>query len=351
MNNFYSLYSNFNQYSNDWRDRYQRDRYYNSSNRRIFEPFLSEEIAAQGFAPYYPDGRRFAVCISHDIDHLFHRQSRSRRLMNMTKAITKARFQQAGVAARSIIKESVHPEFDLRRLVDLNNSYKIKSSYYFLSLTPGEEDYAYSLAEIKDQIQVVRSNGNEIGLHGGHRAYNDLEKLKSEKIKLEATLGSPVVGYRNHYLRLELPLTWQNLADAGFSYDTTYGYADCAGFRNGMCYPHFPLDPLTGRFLDIVELPLVVMDATLFYYMRFDTAGSVRLCRQLAERTSKCGGVFTLLWHNNSLSGELGKTYKSILDMLSEMDPWFTTSESLVSWWREKGLLKRSHQIVESLIK
>lgn len=60
-----------------------------------------------------------------------------------------------------------------------------------------------------------------------------LKILKKKKRRLEEVLGKKVVGYRNHYLRFRVPDTWELLSKAGFKYDTTFGYSDCAGFRNG----------------------------------------------------------------------------------------------------------------------
>ena len=51
-----------------------------------------------------------------------------------------------------------------------------------------------------------------------------------------------MIGYRNHYLRFKLPETWKYLADAGFEYDTTLGYSNALGYRNGMCHPFRPYD-------------------------------------------------------------------------------------------------------------
>lgn len=350
MTPFNSLYSNFPQSENSWRDRYERDRLYNSSNEKIFEPVLSGQIVEHGFAPHYPQGKKFAVCISHDIDLLNFHQSPGRKLVNAAKLLTKGNFGKAIAGAGKAFKEEIYPEFDLNKLIRLNQSFDISSSYYFLSLGPDDEDYNYDLAKIGDQLKAVASAGCEIGLHGGHRAYNDLKKLLSEKTRLEAALGFAAKGYRNHYLRFQAPLSWYNLLEAGFEYDTTFGYPDCAGFKNGMCYPFFPYDNNRRRFIDIVELPLIMMDATLFYYMRFDESGCVRLCSRLVEEVIRCGGVFTLLWHNNSLSGEMGETYKRLLDLLSSYDPWFATSGALVEWWKKEGLLDQSHGIVQKLI-
>lgn len=350
MTDFTALYSNSNQYNNPLRDRYGRDRYYNSFNTEIFQPVLSHQMVLSGFRPYYPDNKKIAVCISHDIDHLFANNSVTKKIEHVAKYLLRGKFENAGFALRSFGKKEITPENSLRKLKDVNDQFGIRSSYYFLSLDQSDEDFNYDPADIKDELQAVLTANCEVGLHGGHKAYNDLDKLLSEKKRLESNLGSAVKGYRNHYLRFELPLTWKNLEEAGFVYDTTFGYGDCAGFRNGMCYPFYPYDFVKNQFIDIIELPLIMMDATLFYYMRLDEEGSLKLCRKIIEEITACNGVFTLLWHNNFISGEMGNTYRRILELLSEYDPWFATSADLIEWWRQEKLMDQSRDVVQKLM-
>jgi len=350
VGSFSSLYSNSGHYNNPMRDRYERDRYYNSFNDQIFEPVLSRQIVEQGFVPHYPGNKKLAVCISHDIDLLYVPQTAKRKLVNTARSLLKGQLGKSYASLRSLGTQTIYDPYNLENLVDINNSFDIKSSYYFLSLTEGDEDYNYEVAGIRDQLKLVSDNRCEIGLHGGHQAYNNKAKLLAEKERLEKVVGHPLPGYRNHYLRFQLPQSWRNLAEAGFSYDTTLGYADCAGFRNGMCFPFYPYDATKKEFIDIVELPLMVMDASLFYYMRLDETGSLKLCREILEKVAACGGVFTLLWHNNSMAGELGSLYKRMLDLLQEFDPWFTTSASLIDWWKKEKLLEQSHHIIQKLV-
>jgi hypothetical protein len=51
-------------------------------------------------------------------------------------------------------------------------------------------------------------------------------------------------------------------------YDTTFGYNDLVGFRNGMCYPFRPYNLNTASEVNILEIPLALMDGTLFDVIR-----------------------------------------------------------------------------------
>ncbi|MDY0278836.1 MAG: hypothetical protein RBQ97_12210, partial [Acholeplasma sp.] len=102
--------------------------------------------------------------------------------------------------------------------------------------------------------------------------------------RLEKVLGEKVTGYRSHYLKFQVPETWEILAQAGFSYDSTLGYTDCVGFRNGMCHPYHPVNLNTGNEIDIIELPLHVKDMSLFQqYMRLDFDGAWTIVKGMID--------------------------------------------------------------------
>jgi len=350
MSQLFDLYTNAREYDNEFPDQFGRARLYNADNRNIFDPAVSNRIYSSGLTPYYPGNRQFAVCVSHDIDHLFLHQKPARRLVNAGKGFLKGRFGQAFDQLGSLAKEKVYRDYDLKNLVDINDEYGVRPTYYFLSLEKADQDFNYSLASIPEQVDAVIQSGGEIGLHGGHKAYNNYGKLTQEKELLEKSIGRSVYGYRNHYLRFELPVTWSYLEKAGFTYDTTLGYADCIGFRNGMCYPFHPYDVKGRQFLNIVELPLIIMDASLFFYMRMDMNTAFKACKQVIEKVMNCNGVLTLLWHNNFVTGEMGTFYTKILDFLRSTDPWFANSAEVIEWWRKEGFLQRSQGIIRGFL-
>jgi len=154
---------------------------------------------------------------------------------------------------------------------------------------------------------------------------------------LENVTGRPVIGYRNHYLRFSVPKTWQLLSEAGFKYDTTFGFPDVVGFRNGMCHPFMPYDLHRMKDIDIMEIPLAIMDGTLFGMSKsYDEALSI--AKRLIDTVRLHNGVLVLNWHTNSFNcpfrGEWPKAYESIIKYASEQNAWFTNGEGI---WRLFG--------------
>src|SRR5690606_23726327 len=173
--------------------------------------------------------------------------------------------------------------------------------------------FRYDIEDIISHLKEISDRGWEVGLHGGYYSYNSLEALKKEKKRLENVLGKAVQGFRNHYLRFKTPDTWKILADAGFSYDTTFGYHDCAGFRNGMCHPFKPYNLNTGKEIDILEIPLTIMDTTLFSLMHLDFNQAWKLTEKLIDTVEHYKGVLTILWHNTYMQGDYLEFYRKIL--------------------------------------
>jgi hypothetical protein len=159
--------------------------------------------------------------------------------------------------------------------------------------------------------------------------------MKGEKSRLENTLGKKVIGYRNHYLRFKIPDTWELLAKAGFKYDSTLGYDDMIGFRNGMCHPFKPYDLNKNKPIDILELPLVIMDGSLFSYAKsLDEA--FEYAKKLIDTVEKYNGVITLLWHNSPFSWPIRKNwkilYEKILKYCYDKNAWITSGEEIYNW-------------------
>ncbi len=350
MNKQIKLYGAFDDYGDKLVDQYGRSRMFGGSETsNIFSPVISNMIFAKGFKPFYPNNKSFAFCLSHDIDLLYLRRPVKDRVLSLFGKSTYKSADNFNYVYGSLFKEKPYPAFSLKKLDNINKSWDINSTYYFLSLQEGEQDYNYNVNTIRDTVNLLKERKNEIGLHGGHQAYNNIEKLNQEKELFESVTGSNCVGYRNHYLRFDINSTWKILTKLKFQYDTTFGYPDCVGFKNGMCYPFHPYDFKQQAFLEIVELPLIVMDATFFFYMRLNDEQIKMIIKDLLKKVKAIGGVFTLLWHNNNISEKNLKLYNEVLEIITKEDPWISTSIDIVNWWKQQDLLTKQQSILNDI--
>jgi len=228
------------------------------------------------------------------------------------------------------------PYLNFKEIMDIEESFGAKSSFYFLAAEKDPRRFRYNIEDAGSYMGDIVDRGWEVGLHGGYYSYDNYELVAQEKRRLEEALGKPVIGFRNHYLRLKISDSWEMLSKAGFKYDTTLGFNNVVGFRNGMCHPFRPCKAGERKALDILEIPLNIMDIALFEY-----AGSFRqaweISKQILDAGEKHNGVITLLWHNNTYSSphlkEWKKLYVKILDYCNQKNAWITSCGDIYEWW------------------
>ncbi len=329
----WNLFTRKEEYDLTFRDRYDRFPYYLSNQRSIFEPRVSKFLLENGLKPQYPDGKKFAVCLTHDIDAVY--PEKLSTIIGSIKALARGDLTETMKSPFSRICKKCNPCWNFRKIVELEAKYDAKSSFYFLALNPEETDFNYDIKDLESELGILSDSGWEVGLHGGHESYNSLEDIKEKKSRLEKVLGKRVIGYRNHYLRFKVPNTWEFLSKAGFKYDTTLGYPDCAGFRNGMCHPYRPFNLNEGHPIDIMEIPLVIMDRSFFKdYMRLDVKKAWECTKHLINTVEQHNGVITILWHNNTcIDGETLKYYEKVLEYCAGKNAWITSGEEIYNWW------------------
>ena len=205
--------------------------------------------------------------------------------------------------------------------MDISDKYEIQSHFFFMSggVTKYDNRYNIESSLAKDLIEKIKKRGHAIGFHPSYNAYNDFEQFKLEKNMLKSTTMLNIVSGREHYLRFEVPKTWQIWEDNNMEWCSNMAYANHSGFRSGVCYAYTPFNILTREKLKLKERPLVVMEVTLI-----EETNSVESFEKRIEyylnMVKKHGGEFVFLWHNSNFnsyedfSRDKIKTYASIYE-------------------------------------
>lgn len=213
-----------------------------------------------------------------------------------------------------------------------------KSVFYFLDKGIKHSDAVYSFHEerIKKLFQELMAEGCEIGVHGRVGSIDNFRNMKESLDKLRDVSRATVEGIRQHRLLWKHPETALAQEAAGFRYDTTLGFAAHMGFRNSYCYPFRLFDFEKNRMTTLWELPLTVMDVTLFAYQNYTPEQALAACRRALNEVSTFGGIFTLLWHNSFFEEEtypeITKFYLDLLDLISEYKPTNGTGIELTKY-------------------
>lgn len=330
----WDIFTSKEEYNPFVRDRYKRFPYYLSKIKDIFDPEVSKFLINNNILKVkYPEDRNFAVCLTHDVDIIY--LSNVKILYSILRNLKDSRLRECIKLLMSKLSKRSSPFWNFSSIMDLEEKYMAKSTFYFLALEKGDMDFNFSLKDIKDDLKEIVKKGWEVGLHGGHEAYNNLNKMEKEKKRLEEILEREVIGYRNHYLRFCVPDTWELLRKAGFKYDTSFGFDSCVGFRNGMCHPFKPFNLNSSKYIDILEIPVNIMDFTLNEYMCLDIDGAWKIIKFIVDIVESYKGVVTILWHNTYMIGSMRELYERILEYCYQKGAWMTSGEEIWRWWRE----------------
>ena len=164
----------------------------------------------------------------------------------------------------------------------------------------------YGVHEIRRDIEAHSSPATEFAVHGID-AWRDAETGAAERQELTRVTGREKPGIRMHWLYFSTTSP-RTLEDAGFGYDSTWGFNDAVGFRAGTAQA-FRL-PGTKQLL---ELPLTIMDTALFYpdRMGLTREEAFERCGGLIQQVRRFGGSLVVNWHDRSLAPERQWTTRS----------------------------------------
>ena len=309
--------------------------FYHSGDKKVEEITLNTMLEVNDIAPEsylrYPNNKKFAVVLSHDVDLV--RPSWKYYAYHLLKK------PKIGL---DLLITRKNPYNTFEKIIELEKKFGAKSTFFFMAVDEDPTGVRYRIENLKGTLRMILDEGFEIGLHGSYTAYKNLNQLKKEKERLEKVIGENVLGYRNHYLRFKIPETWKLLEKAGFKYDSTIGYNDLAGFRGGVPYPFYGFDPNGDETFKVLEIPLNVMDGTLFEYMHLSVDKAFELVKKLMGIVEKYHGVLTLNWHNDKFDDIYWKCYEElyikILKEAKKRNAWLTNGIEIAEWWVNENL-------------
>lgn len=202
-------------------------------------------------------------------------------------------------------------------LMDLSEEIGTKSYFFFMGRGVTKFDNAYRSDDqfIKELVRKIKQRGHYIGMHASYNSFNNPDQFRREKEELEKNLDSQISFGRQHYLRFEVPTTWQIWEDNGMSWDSTLSYADKEGFRCGTCYEFSVFNVLSRKKLKLKEKPLVVMEGSFVHYQPKVTPDEMeKKIIILINKVRKYNGEFVFLWHNSSFNTITWRNYQHIYE-------------------------------------
>jgi len=206
-----------------------------------------------------------------------------------------------------VLAGSANDPFDSYEwLHQLHQRYNLQPLYFFL-VPEKNGRYDKNILPHKNAMwKLVKLHAGKysIGLHPSWQSGDMPSLLKKEKMQLEAMAGNDGINItrsRQHYIRFDLPGSYNKLIEAGFTDDYSMGYGSINGFRASVAssFNWYNLEEEEETALRIH--PFCFMDANAYYEQKQDTAKTIE---ELMHYLSACKGVngtFSCIWHNNFL--------------------------------------------------
>lgn len=156
----------------------------------------------------------------------------------------------------------------------------------------------------KKSVEIIKrlKTFSEIGLHPSYYSMSNKENIFEEKKLLEEVLSQSVSKARFHFLRINIPKSYLELSEAGFTDDYTMGFASKEGFRAGTTRPFRFFDLLSNKVLPLTIHPFSVMDGSLRDYQKLSLQESEKILMQKISYIKSTNGCFQLLIHNDIMS-------------------------------------------------
>ena len=273
--------------------------------------------------------REFKAVSTIDVDSAFAFKNKNivRTVGSFISDLFTLKFKSLWLRSSVLFNFRKDPFNQFNKLINLQKTYDVSTLFFFLvgDYTTYDKNVSHNNLKFKSLIKSVADYA-KVGLHPSFFTMKNEGLLKKEKKRLEEILNTPIQLSRQHYLRMDLPDTYQKLIDLEIFEDHTMGYAQHCGFRAGTCTPFYFYD------LDFeIQTPLkiysfAVMDGTLKDYLFMSNRKALLKIKSLSDKVKRVDGTFISLFHNETVS-EMGR-WQGWSKIYTEMLKYVSTKET-----------------------
>jgi hypothetical protein len=299
------------------------------------------------------DAKHLVIC-SHDVD--FYYTSRSDAAVRLLKnlAIAALLYKDASyfTANCSMLLQLItgaRPGNDLSRLMCRLQEQNCRSTFFVVPARGHRRDPNYALSDLPLRLAATRSFPVE--LHASYTSILEKHTLQPEVRRLAEATGKRPLANRQHWLRFsDQQALFQAVEQAGLAIDSSLGFSDAVGFRNGACFAFPPYNFNEERAHEFLEVPLAIMDGSLIEGSRASGDPPQVLADHVLEESRKRGwGGISILWHNPletlSVPDAINQVFWDSLAKRQHFhEKWVSTDEFLalsLTRYQDAGLLTK----------
>lgn len=213
--------------------------------------------------------------------------------------------------------------FDVFAELDaLHQQYHLQPVYFFLLANKRlgyDKNLHPATPEMKMLIQSIAEE-YATGIHPSWQSGDDESLLKTETGALKEIGKKDVSISRQHYIRMQLPLTYEVLINHSINADYSMGYGSINGFRASTSVPynwyHLQKEQSTGFTI----FPFCYMEANSIFEQKNTPAQALKELQQYHDVVKKVGGTLITIFHNHLIG--LDANGRKWMGMYKEFLEW-----------------------------
>ena len=236
--------------------------------------------------------KKSRIFVSHDIDSVFGSLKydglwalKNGNLLSMMQIIT-----------RTLLLNP--PWFNIDKIAKLEDEHDIKACYYWIVQNGRDSnrikngDYSIRNRKIQTQMEVVKSFGNEVGLH---------KSTMSTTFEDERGMLAEVKSNRFHFLKINNPDSFTEMEKSGITSDSSIGFPYSMGFKNSFGMPYYPYDIVKNEKVNVLEIPLQIMDGMFEITNQRSGRIAYEKITDFIEKNNT-NAIISILWHNSEMT-------------------------------------------------
>jgi len=238
-----------------------------------------------------------------DIAYSFLHKGWKRNMGGLIKSAVNGQWSIFGDRMQVLMKKKKDP-FDSYEWLDSLHLYCRTRAYYFFLVANEQKKFDKNISPNKKALQdLIRYHGSgyTVGIHPSWQSGDDGELLTKELGWLERILDKDITYSRQHYIRLKLPKTYQELLKAGIEKDFSMGYGGVNGFRASVASSFYWYDLENEKVTNLMLFPFCFMDATSFYHQKLSPQQTLHELMSYYHAIKKVNGLMVTIWHNQFL--------------------------------------------------
>ena len=248
-------------------------------------------------------GFQFIPTYDIDLPWCFKEKSLKVHYGNLIRSALKGQLKKAQLRINVVNGNAKDPYDSYEWMDSLHDRFHLSPVYFLLvALKRGKHDKNPGIKnpQFRKLIRTL-SQKYKTGLHPSWHSGDHEESLTDEKAVLEEVAGYPIDSSRQHFLRFELPHTFQCLQSAGIMHDYSMGYSAVNGFRASIASDFYWYDLQKEETTGLKIHPFCFMDASSFYYGSQSPGEAYEELMYYYATIKKVNGTMITLWHNNFL--------------------------------------------------